>query len=273
MQLHIPDPVSVNDYIPTSYNILIYGPSGTGKTEFVATWAEAGEVLYLDSDSGILSIKSSPRIPADWKLRIKHVPIIDRSSDPHISQPIGWETTKAVIESVAATGKFGTCTPKTIAVDSATTISTMVMTYVLASNRKAIDAQPSLPDWGKQIEEMKRIINLARSLKGVNFIWVAHEQYNKDELSGRVWCLPLVTGKFSQQISGYFDEVYHAKVDQVGSNHQYKLDTKATGLITAKTRLDLPTPIATTHASLKGTLERLQQTKGGAQQTQLTKGA
>lgn len=267
VQLNIPDPMSVNDYIPDSYNALIYGPSGTGKTEFWATWAEAGEVLGLDSDQGIVTIKSSPRISPELKSRIKHVPVIDKSPDPHIKQPVGWEIVKAVIESVATTGKFGNCQPKTIVIDSMTTVSAMTMTWVLTQNRKSIDTQPSLPDWGKQIEELKRIINLGRSIKGVNFICVAHEQYEKDELSGRVWCLPLVTGKFAQQIGGYFDEVYHAKVEQTGDKHVYKLDTKATGLITAKSRLDLPTPIATHYNSLKGTLEKLQQTKGGAPAT------
>lgn len=262
MQLTIPNPQSVNDYLPDSYNALIYGPSGTGKTEFWATWAEAGEVLGLDSDNGIVTIKASPRIPPELKTKIKFVTIVDKSCDPHVKVPIGWDTIKSVIESVATTGKFGDCQPKTIVIDSLTTASAMAMTWVLNQNRKAIDVQPTLPDWGRQVEELKRTVNMGRSIKNVNFICVAHEQYEKDELSGRVWCLPLVTGKFAQQIGGYFDEVYHAKVDQAGDKHLYKLDTKATGLITAKSRLDLPTPIATHYSSLKGSLERLQQ-KGG----------
>lgn len=265
MQLNIPDPISVNDYVPDSYNVLIYGPSGSGKTEFCGTWCEAGEVLYLDSDSGIMTLKASPRITDTNKAKIKHIVVIDKSTDPHIKQPVGWEIVKAVVESISTTGKFGNCQPKTIIIDSLTSVSAMAMTWVLTQNRKSIDVQPSLPDWGRQMEELKRIINLGRSIKGVNFICVAHEQYEKDELSGRVWCLPLVTGKFAQQIGGYFDEVYHAKVEQAGDKHIYKLDTKATGLITAKSRLDLPTPVITHYNSLKGTLEKLQ--KGGAQAT------
>jgi len=260
--LNIPDPVSVTEYIPDAYNVLIYGKSGTGKTEFCATWAEEGEVLYLDSDGGIVSVKASPRISTELKARIKHIPVIDRSPDPHVKTPVGWEIVKGVLESVAQTGKFGTCKPKTIVIDSISTVSAMTMSWCLVQNRKAIDTQPTLPDWGKQIEELKRMINLARSIKNVNFICVAHEQYEKDELSGRVWCLPLITGRFAQQVGGYFDEVYHTRVDESGGTHNYKLDTKATGLITAKSRLDLPTPIPTTYASLKGRLESLQ--KGGA---------
>ena len=262
MQLNIPDPINVTDYIPDSYNVLIYGPSGTGKTEFAGTWAEEGELLYLDSDIGITTIKASSRIPDTLKARIRRVPIIDQSPDPHITQPIGWLTAKGVVESISKTGAFGNCKPKTIVLDSITTISGMIMSYVLHSNRKAVDAQPTLPDWGKQIEEFKRFINMSRSLKGVNFICIAHEQMDKDELSGRVWCLPLITGKFAQQLGGYFDEMYHSRVDQVGATHAYKLDTKATGLITAKSRLDLPTPIVTHYSSIRGSLERL---KGGAQ--------
>lgn len=262
MQLNIPDPINVIDYVPDSYNVLLYGPSGTGKTEFAATWAEEGEVLYLDSDQGIVTIKATTRISPDLKTRIKRIPVLDKSPDVHITQPIGWETCKGVVNSIASTGSFGTCTPKTIVMDSMTTVSAMTMSWTLFSNRKALDTQPSLPDWGKQVEELKRFLNLCRSLKGINFICIAHEQYEKDELSGRVWCLPLVTGKFAQQISGYFDEVYHTRVDQTGSGHAYKLDTKASGLITAKSRLDLPTNIPTHYSSLKGTLERLQTQKG-----------
>jgi len=254
------------DYCPDAYNILIYGKNGSGKTEFAATWAEAGNVLYLDSDNGILTIKASSRIPLEYKHRIKRVLVFDKSADPHIKIPVGYSIVKSVFDSLVTTGEFGGFKPVTVVVDSATTLTEYTLRHVLTSNRKAPDAKPTQPDWGDLQNLTRGLINAGRALPSVNFIWIAHEKFDKDELSGRTWCLPLMVGQLAQQIGGYFDEVYHTDVFQVGTSHEYKMDTKATGLITAKSRLDLPSPIPTHYRSIKGSLEKLQQ-KGGLNAT------
>lgn len=252
MKLQIPQPQQVSLFIPTKYDIMVYGPNGSGKTEYAGTWSELGTVLLADADDGILSIKVSPRIK--HKDRIYRVPIVDKPEDPHILQPIGFLTIEQIIKDVAATGMYGNVKPKTIVLDSATTIGQYAMSHTLFVNKRV---EPVLRDWGQQMKRMVDLILLARSIKDVNFIYLAHEQYTKDEISGQIWCLPLITGKLAAQIGLYFDEVYHSKVMQVGTEVKYILETKPTGIITAKSRFDLPSPVPTHYNSIKGSIEKL----------------
>lgn len=264
MKLQIPQPQQVSLFIPTKYDIMVYGPNGSGKTEYAGTWSELGTVLLADADDGILSIKASPRIK--HKDRIYRVPITDKPEDPHIHQPIGFLTIEQIIKDVADTGMYGNVKPKTIVLDSATTIGQYAMSHTLFVNKRV---EPVLRDWGQQMKRMVDLILLARSIKDVNFIYLAHEQYTKDEVSGQIWCLPLITGKLAAQIGLYFDEVYHSKVMQVGTEVKYMLETKPTGIITAKSRFDLPSPVSTHYNSIKGSIEKLTggQTNGESRST------
>lgn len=237
-------------YTPSSYNVLIYGGSGTGKTEFAGTWPKP--ILYIDTDKGILTLLASPRINMDeiWRIEISNA-----SLDPKVRQPVGFLYVKGILTALADTGMFDQLVPKTVVLDSLTTTSGYCMDHVLFIN-KHVGQQPTLPDWGRQMRELLEIIKLGVGLD-MNFICVAHEQTQRDELSGRVWKLPLITGKLAGELSLYFDEVYYAEVKPKGSLSEYKLTTKATGMITAKSRLDLPNPINTTFASIEGTIERI----------------
>ena len=258
MQLIIPDPVSILDYMPSAYKILVYGQSGTGKTEFAATWAEAGTLLYMDTSQGMLTVKSSPRLT--HKHNIFFNTIHDIADDPHIKRRIGWDILKSITESVRDTGKFGNCTPKTLVLDDLTVGAEYALTCALQIHNKSPEAEVTQPDWGKQIALIRNLINSARSIKGVNFICLAHEQFVQDKLSGRTWCLPLVTGKYANQVAGYFDEVYHTKVESIGGKQQFIMDLRPSGLIgVAKSRFDLPASVPTHYSSIKGSLEKLQQ--------------
>jgi adenosyl cobinamide kinase/adenosyl cobinamide phosphate guanylyltransferase len=260
MQINIPEPMSIMDYIPDAYRILIYGIAGTGKTEFAATWAELGNVLYIDSGRGILTVKSSPRIKDELKQRIYFVPVNDKSPDPHVKRPIGWLTIKSIAQSLLNDGTYGKdkFKPDVVVLDELTAATEMSLTNALFENGH-VGQQPTQPDYGKQQRQLIDFINTMKERIGLHFICTAHEYYEKDELSGRIWCLPQTIGQLRSNISGYFDEVYHARVNQTKGGHEYLLDTKPTGIITAKTRLDLPTPIQAHYNSVKGSLERLQQ--------------
>ena len=99
-----------------------------------------------------------------------------------------------------------------------------------------------------------------------NFIVLAHEQFVKDELTGRVWCLPLITGKYAYRIGGDFDEVYYATVKPNPQGKEvYSLETKPSGIITAKSRLDLPATIPTHFSSIVGKIEQLNKAATAAQ--------
>lgn len=252
MQIQLPDPIQLSMFVPESLNILVYGRNGTGKTEFAGTAPKP--ILFIDTDKGITTILSSPRI--QQKDQIYVVPVADQPDPQHPTpQPLGFLTVKQVLSDIAKTGKYGTVEPKTIVIDTLTTTASFAMSYVLYINKHS-GQQPTLPDWGRQMRELVDIITTGVGLKQ-NFIVLAHEQYVKDELSGRIWCAPLITGKLAMEIGLYFDELYHANVKEVGGKHEYILETKASGLVTAKSRLDLPSPIASNFTAILPALDRL----------------
>ena len=258
-QIQLPDPVPLHMFEPKSYTVLAYGRNGTGKTEFAATWPKP--ILYIDTDQGITTVLASPRIKD--KDQISVVPIADYPTGVKTTQPLGFLTVKQVIDDIAKTGKYGNCQPATVVLDTLTTAASFCMSYVLYINRH-VGQQPTLPDWGRQIRELVALIQTGVGLD-CNFITLAHEQFMRDELSGRIWCVPLITGKLAMEIGLYFDELYHANVQERAGKHEYMLDTKATGLITAKSRLDLASPIKAHFDEVKKAMDRLKTTKGGEQ--------
>jgi len=252
MVIQLPDPIQLSRFAPQSLNILCYGRNGTGKTEFAGTAPKP--ILFIDTDKGITTVLSSPRITD--KDKIFMVPINDQPDPQHPApQPLGFLTIKQILSDISKTGKYGTVEPKTVVIDTLTTAASFAMSYVLYIN-KHTGQQPTLPDWGRQMRELTDMITTGVGLKQ-NFIVLAHEQYMKDELSGRIWCAPLVTGKMAMEIGLYFDELYHANVREVGGKHEYILETKASGLITAKSRLDLANPIPSHFASIMPTMDKL----------------
>lgn len=255
-QIQLPTPEPLVEWCPDKLNMLVYGPSGTGKSIFTSTWPRP--ILYIDTDNGMLSIATHVK-PLDGIVRVE---LSDKSQDKHINFPVGWITVKQILTMIHDSSEYFGTIPLTVVLDSITTASRYAMTYTQFNNKR-LGQRPVLQDWGDQMAEILEIINMGIALK-CNFICVAHEQYQKDELSGRIWCLPLTTGKLAGQISLYFDEVYHAKTGMSGTSTTYLLETKASGLVTAKSRLDLPNPIPATYKEIDKVLSVLRARKGGS---------
>lgn len=251
MQITLPDATPISSFIPGSMNALAYGRSGTGKTHFAATFPKP--VLFIDADKGMLSVKASTRLKD--KDQIFFVPVADKLEGQKVNNPMGFVTIKAVFDQLKSSGKYGELSPKTLVLDTLTSASAFCMKHVLFSAGH-VGQQPTQPDWGTFRRELIYIIEVGIALD-INFICLAHEQYIKDELSGRTWCLPMLNGKLAYELSGYFDEVYHMEPKQIGTQTKYQMTIKATGLVTAKSRLDLDSPIDSDYAIIKPAWDRL----------------
>jgi hypothetical protein len=263
MKVNVPDPVQLSLIPPRNIDALIYGVSGTGKTVFASLFEPP--VLFLDSDNGVLSLMTSNLISQAQRDQIYPLPITDTSSDPHVKGPVGWLTVKAIMDTVhKSKGVYLDLPVRTVVLDSLTTMSEFCMTYVLSINGKQPNAQPSLPDYQRQMKELLDVIHIGVATP-CNFICLAHQQFVKDELSGRIWCLPLVTGKLAQNLPAYFDEVYYAQARETGGKYKYTLLTKPDGLVVAKSRLDLDAVIPTDPTQILTKLGTLRQSAQAAQ--------
>ena len=217
--------------------ILLYGPSGTGKTELSSTFPNPH---FVDLDNGMLSLAGKD---------IKYVTISSReTTDPDfLAIPKGDvyakrdAYTKAVklIEYWANNLKAG----DTLIVDSFSFLNEYAVDYVL---RLANQATPRIQDWGAA---QGMLINILEQINDVecNVIIVAHNQFVKDEQSGFVSWLPDTIGKLATKISVYFDEVYLTGVERGKGGERekiiYYIETVPTRATTAKSRLKLPNRI------------------------------
>ena len=110
------------------------------------------------------------------------------------------------------------------------------MESVLQLNRRA-GQKPNFDDWAAYANKTKDfIVRLLAS--GKNVLLICHEAPDKDELTGHVWMLPAIQGQMKSRISNYFDEFYHAEVEQTpGKASNYRLLARPSSIYTAKSRL------------------------------------
>jgi len=216
---------------PTGF--LFYGGSGSGKTELAASfnahdprvnweaaWEEkVGKVMMMDYDDGMLTVRGAPNITY-------HTFTEDRGRPTIYNDLIRM---KPKIEELSRSGEI-----HTLVHDSLTTLTEACMNQVLYSTGH-VGLQPTFPEWGTQMRYIQDIIIWSLSLP-VNVIMTAHEQIQKDDTTGRVWCLPLVTGKLAQRISLYFDEVYHLE-SGTGKDARFQMLTRPDRIYTAKSRI------------------------------------
>ena len=242
----------------TDFHCLVYGKAGTGKTIFAAGFTPP--VLIVDCDGGVLSVKTTNLLTVEQKENIWYETITEtfyEEGKPGRVAPTAFKRVEKIFEELDRSGSYTDPTskektePKTVVLDSLSTFSDYALDDALWEANAINAVKVTQPQWGAQIRRIQRIIGYGRSLKSAHFVCVAHEQMQKDEHSGRIFCLPLTTGKFAQRIGSHFDEYYQATVETTLSGSEYKLLTHPSGMITARTRLDLPNKIKTDFKEIK----------------------
>lgn len=205
-----------SDIKPDKVKILLYGEAGTGKTTFAST---APRPIFFDFDNGLLSVRNKEGVSyVDYRdLELKDI----------------WSTFMEDVEEVGKGDEFDT-----VIIDSLSTISDTCMDHILQQSRR-LGKPPQQNDWMPQMIELKKMLKLLVAMPK-HVIVIGHEQIIKDELTGRIWVLPLITGKMSKQIGALFNEFYHAEVIQKGGKLEYKLLTQPSSIYLAKTSIGFP---------------------------------
>ena len=142
----------------------------------------------------------------------------------------------------------GEFAPRTVILDTLTELQKMnmsqIMAELIASNPDG-NWDPDIPQikqWGKNIEQIRKWVRRYRDLP-LNVIMTAHEQEDKDNMTGLIMHKPQLSGKLSNEIAGLFDVVgyLYVKSEPVSENSQEtkvvrKLLTGALDGFTAKDR-------------------------------------
>jgi hypothetical protein len=219
--------------------VLVYGPSGTYKTPFACTFPNP---YIFDIDNGILSARLSGR-PFTY----------DTYIDKDLKQPTAARNMEKKVSEFQRD-----CPYDTIVVDSLTTMAEIGMNQVLKTNMRA-GGVPQQQDWLQQMNWIKNMV-VTLLATGKNVVFTAHEQIDKDELTGIISKLPLVTGKLAQRLPIYFDEIYHSEASRKGKDVSYRLLTKGNTLLMARSKLGIMDEYI--DADFEAIMSKIQETYG-----------
>ncbi len=212
-------------------NILLYGKPGEGKTWLAGTAMtdeRMAPVLFLDVEGG-----SSTLHHRDERLQVVEVQAVKatrNAAKPGIAD----------VYSFLLAGGHGF---KTVVIDSLTELHKLTLYEIVDEQRGKPGRDPDLPtlqDWGKAGEKMRKIIRLFRDLP-LHFVATALEQENKDELTGEITITPSMPGKLAPEIAGFFSIVgrlYTTKEVNEQGQRIRKLMVQPNGKVQAKDRFN-----------------------------------
>lgn len=216
---------------------LVYGASGTGKTHLMGTLGELGEVLIIDIDQGIKTLRNAPDLlKAHYNDNITVISF-DQFKDldeayklVNANDPKLWSR------------RFGITVEKPfdwVAWDTWSEIQWYMLEELRSKDpemrgsglnfRKNVQIQ----HWGMMTDLNKLAVQQLRSCK-VNQVFTMQEKLDKDELSGQIYGGPAIHGKMVQEMPTYFDIVVHTYTDLQGN---YCATNKSKGKWPGKTRL------------------------------------
>ena len=241
-------------------NVLLMGPSGTGKTYSIATLVELGvEVYYLALESGMESLlgywkDQGKEVPANLHWHRISVPAADFTSmiataksvnslsldalakmaDPNRSKHNQFV---AILEALNnfpddRTGeKHGAVNTwdqsRTLVIDGATGISTAALSLVVGG--KAVRSQS---DWGIAQDQVEKLVRMLCDNCSCHFVMLAHVEREVDAVLGGVKLMVSTLGK---ALAPKFPAMFSDVVLTVRTGSSWKWDT-ASGLADVKTR-------------------------------------
>lgn len=205
----------------TALKMLVYGPPGAGKTVLAASAADVPEmspVLHVDVEGGTRSIR-------DRQVDVLRIKTFDEL---------------AQLLKVLQTGQHNY---RTVVIDSLTEVQKLnmyeIMRKVVAQDPSRDPDIPALRDYGKNSEQIRRLIRGYRDLANTHVIFTALASETKDEKTGVIRVFPALSGKLASEVPGFLDVVVYLSVAEQDGGEIRVLVTDMTSRILAKHRTPL----------------------------------
>lgn len=207
------------------FNLMVYGGPGTGKTYLCGTSYDVSEmqrVLFIDIEGGTFTLRKD----------FPHVETVRVES---------WRQMQDVYNALMAGGHGF----NTVILDSLTEIQKFnmdeIMKKLIESNDDRDMDVPSLREWGKNLEQIRRFVRAFRDLP-MNVIFTALLRQDKDRM-GRPINLPSLSGKMAAEVAAFLDIVLFYSLKEVEGEQVRVLQSAATESTVAKDRSGLLPPV------------------------------
>ena len=188
-------------------NYFIFGPSKVGKTSLLSTARKPVYIFQFDpGGSRVEALRQG--IEEGWII------VDSRFQEDSPTAPTMWPKFTVDVKTKIRDNFFDFV--GTVAVDSLTTMNKIAMNHVLLQAKRP-GTHPYQQDWPIQ---MAYVYNLLTVLLQANCdtIVIAHDDLQKDELTGAITYEPLVSGKHRRQLPILFDELLVMGVKKAGKD-------------------------------------------------------
>jgi len=182
---------------PPFFNMLFYGESGVGKTVLAGSASvvpEMSPVLFVDMEGGTASLRAT-------------------YPDVHTVRVTTWKEMSELYEALFHGGHGY----KTVVLDSLSEIQKFSMYDIMMQlMQSAPDRDPDVPsmrEWGKNLEQIRRFVRGFRDMPNMHTIFTALAQTEKNTRTGQQTTGPMLTGKMAKEVPAFLDIVgyYYVK--------------------------------------------------------------
>lgn len=180
-------------------NFLIYGEPGIGKTVLCGSTTEVAsckKVLVLDVEGGTESLRRT-------------------YPDVEVVRIVSYPQMMAVFDDLQS-GQFPEF--KTVVLDSLTEIQKLSMYEIMLDVvRREPGRDPDIPsvrEWGKNIEQIRKLVRAFRDLP-MNVLFTALAVSDKNQKTGVVTKKPALSGKMANEVAGFLDIVLYMYVKEI----------------------------------------------------------
>lgn len=218
----------------TSFNAVVYGGLGTGKTYSVRT--AVAPILVHSFDPGgskVLANKIANHPYPNTCIDSGAILVDSRFEVEDPKKPTAFALWDKEYENLKRSGFFDSI--GTFVIDSMTTWAQCALNEVLKRAGRA-GGVPQQNDWFPQMVALENAIRDFISLP-CNCILIGHDAATKDEVTGKIYKDLMITGKLTRRIPLLFDEIYYATTKHTSKGTEYFFATKATSTYQARSRL------------------------------------